>query len=154
MQHSAYNIEKLIDYLLKKHKGYTDPQMEQKIQDDAFLHMVALGVEKIIREYGEEKIGAFLYERKIENWNKLTPSVHTIQRNTASAFLQNFTEVLKRYFLLKNYDPQYLPVHMLFGFNFSCIALILMGTCFLNCQYDASSLSAYLEVLIKYKAWG
>ncbi|HHS95359.1 MAG TPA: hypothetical protein ENJ45_02125, partial [Phaeodactylibacter sp.] len=115
MQHPAYNIEKLIDYLLKKHKGYTDPQMEQKIQDDAFLHMVALGVEKIIREHGEEKIGAFLYERKIENWNKLTPSVHTIQRNTASAFLQNFTEVLKRYFLLKNYDPQYLPVHMLFG---------------------------------------
>lgn len=147
MQRPKYTIKELENYLLNKKAGATDMQITQDIKNDPFLESIVIGLKKTMIKNNNASTNRFLAEKKRKNWLALSPALTTYNNtNTISTF-----EKARTYFSLSNYDPQYLRIHLLLGFNCSCVLALVVTACWLNSSQESAMLISHLEGLAGYK---
>ena len=148
MEKPAYTIQELESYLLQKKAGHTDLLMEQKIREDDFLQTIVIGMEKTLVKNNNVATIAILEKKKERSWLALTPALAAYNNTIPNP---GFVESIRQYFSLRNYDPQYLRIHLLLGFNCSCVIALVVVACWLNSAQDAGMLVSHLEGLAGYK---
>jgi len=151
MEKATYTIKELERYLLNKQAGKEDLQIAHAIKNDPFLQTVVIGLEKTLSQKNNINTSDYLEEKKRQTWRNLSPTL-TISNNinTTNSKLSIFKQI-SDYFSLSNYDPQFLRIHLLLGFNCSCVLALVVTACWLNSSEESAMLISHLEDLAGYK---
>ncbi len=151
MERPKYTIKELENYLLNKKAGTIDIRMAQAIEKDPFLQTVIIGLEKTIAKNNNVNTTTFLEKKKNKNWLSLSPALTNYNNIHTKTSESNLFEKISSYFSLSNYDPQYLRIHLLLGFNCSCVLALVITACWLNSFEESATLISHLEDLAGYK---
>ena len=150
MKKPSYSIQELKQYILQKKNGFIDPLIEQQIQEDDFLQTVLMGLEKQLVKYNSNDISSILKDKKQKNWLAITShspttnTVHTIQK-------LRFQEKIYQYLSSWGYNYHYFRIHLLLGFNCSCVLLLIFIAYWLNILQDSPALISNLSEFVGYK---
>jgi hypothetical protein len=151
MERPEYTIKELEKYLLNKKAGATDMRIAQAIENDPFLQTVVIGLERTMTKNNNVNTTHFLEEKKNKTWLTLSPTLTMYNNNNTNTTKSNIFEKISHYFSLRNYDPQYLRIHLLLGFNCSCVLALVITACWLNSSEESTMLISHLEELAGYK---